>query len=94
MILVPIECSINFVIRMKKKWSYGGQAFCSSICKKTIRNGFELFAIAFAILLPLAATAFAALKTDMPIWEIVIFGIAGTLIWWFLCWFAFWVIVE
>ena len=62
--------------------------------KKTIKNGFELFAIAFAILLPLAVTAFAALKTDIPTWEIFIFGVSGTLIWWFLCWFAFWVIVE
>jgi hypothetical protein len=60
--------------------------------KKTVRNGFELFIIAFAILLPLAITAFAALKTDISTWVIVTCGVTGTLIWWFLCWFAFWLL--
>lgn len=58
-----------------------------------IRNGFELLIIAFAILLPLAAIVFAISNTDISIWKIMTGGVVGTLIWWNLCWFAFWIIV-
>jgi hypothetical protein len=58
-----------------------------------IRNGFELFTIAFAIVLPLAVTAFAISNTDTSMWKIMICGALGTLIWWYLCWFAFWFVV-
>jgi hypothetical protein len=65
----------------------------TSSVRTTVRNGFELFAIVFAIVLPLAVTAFTILKTDISIWEIVTCGAAGTLIWWCLCWFAFWLLI-
>jgi hypothetical protein len=58
-----------------------------------IRNCLELFTIAFAIVLPLAATAFALPNKDFSMWKIMICGALGTLIWWYLCWFAFWFIV-
>ncbi len=62
--------------------------------RTTVRNGFELFTIAFVILLPLALTAFAAFDTNISMWEIFTCGAVGTLIWWYLCWLAFWFIVE
>ena len=58
-----------------------------------VRTGFELIAIAFAILLPLAVTAFATVDTNLSVWEIVTCGLVGTLIWWRICWFAFWIII-
>jgi hypothetical protein len=61
--------------------------------RTTVRNGFELLAIVFAILLPLAVTAFTAMDTNLFFWEIFICGVAGTLIWWSFCWFAFWIII-
>jgi hypothetical protein len=61
--------------------------------RTTVRNGFELFTITFAIVLPLVLTAFASLNTEISTWEIVTCGVAGTLIWWCLCWFVFWFIV-
>jgi hypothetical protein len=61
--------------------------------RTTVRNGFELFTIVFVILLPLAVIAFTKLNSDIPTWEIITCGAAGTLIWWYLCWFAFWLIV-
>jgi hypothetical protein len=65
----------------------------TSSVRTTVRNGFELITIVFVILLPLAVTAFTKLNTDISTWEIITFGAAGTLIWWCLCWFAFWLIV-
>ena len=61
--------------------------------RTTVRTGFELFTIAFAILLPLAVTAFATMDTKLSVWEIFTCGVVGTLIWWRLCWCAFWFIV-
>ncbi len=61
--------------------------------RTTVRTGFELFAIAFAILLPLAVTAFATMDTNLSMWETFTCGVVGTLIWWRLCWFAFWIII-
>ena len=61
--------------------------------RTTVRNGFELFTIAFAILLPLAITAFLSLDTNISIWETFICGAVDTLIWWYLCWLAFWFII-
>ena len=61
--------------------------------RTTVRNGFELLAIAFAILLPLALTAFATMDTYKSLWETFIYGVVGTLVWWSLCWFAFWIII-
>jgi hypothetical protein len=61
--------------------------------RTTVRTGFELFTIAFAILLPLALTAFATMDTNLSIWVIFICGVVGTLIWWRLCWYAFWFII-
>lgn len=58
-----------------------------------VRNSLELLAIAFAMLLPLAVTAFATMDTNLSFWEIFICGVVGTLIWWSLCWFAFWIII-
>jgi hypothetical protein len=60
--------------------------------RTTVRTGFELFIIAFVLLLPLAVTAFATMYTNLSIWEIFTCGI-GTLIWWHICWFAFWIII-
>jgi len=61
--------------------------------RTTVRNGLELFTIAFAILLPLVVTAFSLLDTNIPMWEIFTCGVVGTLIWWYLCWLAFWFII-
>ena len=61
--------------------------------RTSVRTGFELLAIAFAILLPLAITAFATMDINLPIWAIFTGGVVGTLIWWRLCWFAFWFII-
>jgi hypothetical protein len=44
--------------------------FVTPTVKTTIRNGFELFVIAFVILLPLAVTAFATLSTNISRLEI------------------------
>jgi hypothetical protein len=43
----------------------------------TVRNGLELFSIAFVIVLPLAVIAFAAMKTDISVWKIVTCGLAA-----------------
>jgi len=59
----------------------------------SVRTGFELFTIAFAIILPLALTAFATMDTNLSMWVIFTCGVIGTLIWWRLCWFAFWLII-
>jgi hypothetical protein len=59
----------------------------------SVRTGIELFTIAFAIILPLAVTAFATMNTNIPLWEIFTCGAVGTLIWWPLCWFAFWFMI-
>lgn len=61
--------------------------------RTTVRTGFELSIIALAILLPLTITAFATMDTNIPMWETFTCGVAGTLIWWRLCWFIFWFIV-
>lgn len=61
--------------------------------RTAVRNGFELFAIVVAIILPLAVVAFTTLRTNISIWEIATCGVIGTLIWWCLCWFAFWLII-
>jgi hypothetical protein len=61
--------------------------------RKTVRTCFELFAIAFAILLPLAFTAFAMMETNLSFWVIFICGLVGTLIWWRLSWYIFWYII-
>ena len=61
--------------------------------RTTVRNGFELLAIAFAILLPLALTAFAMMDTYISFWGTFICGVLGTLVWWSFCWFAFWIII-
>jgi hypothetical protein len=58
-----------------------------------IKNCLELFTILFAIVLPLAATVFAISNTDFSMWKMMTCGALGTLIWWYLCWFAFWFIV-
>ena len=60
--------------------------------RTTVRTSFELFTIAFAIILPLAVIAFATMDINLPIWAIFTCGVVGTLIWWRLCWFAFWII--
>ena len=59
----------------------------------SVRTGFELFTIAFAIILPLALTAFATMDTNISFWETFIGGLVCTLVWWSLCWFAFWIII-
>ena len=61
--------------------------------RTTVRNGFELITIVLAIVLPLAVIAFTTLETDIAKWEIATCGLIGTLIWWYLCWFAFWLII-
>ena len=61
--------------------------------RTTVRTGFELFTITIAILLPLAVIAFATMEINLPIWVIYTCGVVGTLIWWRLCWFAFWFII-
>jgi hypothetical protein len=61
--------------------------------RTAVRTGFELITIAFAIILPLAVTAFATVDTNISVWEIVTCGLVGTLIWWCICWFAFWIII-
>ena len=61
--------------------------------RTAVRNGFELIIIALAITLPLVVIAFTSLETNISKWEIVACGSIGTLIWWYLCWFAFWLIV-
>jgi hypothetical protein len=61
--------------------------------RTVVRNGFELLTIVLAIVLPLAVIAFTALETDISKWEIASFGLIGTLTWWYLCWFAFWLII-
>ena len=65
----------------------------TSSVRITVRTGFELLAIAFAILLPLAITAFATITINLSTWAIITYGVVGTLIWWRLCWFAFWFII-
>ena len=60
--------------------------------RTTVRTSFELFTIAFAIILPLAVIAFATMDIDLPMWEIFTCGVVSTLIWWRLCWFAVWII--
>lgn len=62
--------------------------------RTTVRNGLELLAITLVFLLPLAVTAFALIDTELSFWETVIFGVVGTLVWWGLCWFAFWFKIE
>ena len=61
--------------------------------RSTVRNGFELLVISFAILLPLALTAFATLDTSVSRLETFTCGAVGTLIWWYLCWCIFWLII-
>jgi hypothetical protein len=61
--------------------------------RTTVRTCLELLIIAFVILLPLATTAFATMDTNLSMWEIFICGVVGTLIWWRLCWFAFWFLI-
>jgi hypothetical protein len=61
--------------------------------RTAVRNGFEFFAIVVAIVLPLAVVAFTTLETNISTWEIATCGITGTLIWWYLCWLAFWLII-
>jgi hypothetical protein len=61
--------------------------------RTTVRTGLEIFSIVFAILLPLALIAFITMDINLPTWEIFICGVVGTLIWWRLCWFAFWFII-
>jgi hypothetical protein len=61
--------------------------------KTTIRTFFELFIIAFAILLPLTITAYATMATNLSFWAIFTCGVIGTLIWWRFCWFAFWIMI-
>ena len=61
--------------------------------RTAVRNGFELFTIVFAIVLPLVVIALTTLKTNISIWEIATCGLIGTLIWWYFCWFAFWLLV-
>jgi hypothetical protein len=61
--------------------------------RTTVRTGFELFTIAFAILLPLAVTAFASVNTNLSISMIFTCGVVGTMIWWCICWFTFWLII-
>ena len=61
--------------------------------RTTVRTGIELFTIAFAIILPIAVTVFATMNISIPMWEIFTCGAVGTLIWWRLCWFAFWFII-
>jgi hypothetical protein len=61
--------------------------------RTTIRTGIELFTIALAIILPLSITAYATMNTNIPLWEIFTFGAVGTVIWWHLCWFAFWFMI-
>jgi hypothetical protein len=61
--------------------------------RTSVRTGSELLAIAFAILLPLAITAFATININLPTWEIFTCGAVGTLIWWHLCLFAFWIMI-
>jgi len=67
--------------------------FVTISVKTTVRNCFELFTITLVILLPLALTAFAILDTDISRSEISICGVAGTLVWWYICWCIFWFIV-
>ena len=61
--------------------------------RTAVRTGLELIAIAFAILLPLAFTAFAMMETNLSFWKIFICGLVGTLIWWRLSWYVFWYII-
>ncbi|MDQ1253846.1 MAG: hypothetical protein QG646_3038 [Euryarchaeota archaeon] len=61
--------------------------------RTTVRTGFELLTIAFAILLPLALTAFALMDAYLPKCEIFICGLVGTLIWWRISWFVFWYVI-
>lgn len=61
--------------------------------RTTVRTVFELLAILFAIVLPLVAIAFTMMNTDLSTWKLITCGITGTLIWWYFCWFSFWLIV-
>ena len=56
---------------------------------RKVRIGAELSVTAIALVLPIIAIALAVTMTNIPNWEILVFGGVGTLIWWAMCWIAF-----
>ena len=60
----------------------------------TLKKWLELLVIAAVVVMPLALIAFIGMKTTTATWELITLGSMGTLVWWYVCYVAFWFLVP
>jgi hypothetical protein len=60
---------------------------------RKLRMGLELAVLALVAIAPLVMIVYAWITTDISKWELLAIGGIGTLLWWILFYFAFWLVV-